>query len=79
MSRKTPEGQGHEKLVTNRIGVMTQSIPVAIRTILLNKIYVVTLSKYVATQSKSKRGEQVMTENKNLRQRQRYRLKALSQ
>ena len=53
MSRQTPEGQGHEKLVANRLGVTTQGIPVTTRTRLLNKIYVVTLSKYVATQSKS--------------------------
>ena len=32
----------------------TQGIPVATRTRLLNTIYVTTLSKYVATQSKSK-------------------------
>ena len=61
MSRQTPEGQGHEKLVANRFGVTTQGIPVATRTILLNKIYVATLSKFVATQSKSKPREQVAT------------------
>ena len=77
MLRQTPEGQGHEKLVANRFSVMTQGILVATRTRLLNKIYVVTLSKYVATQSKSKLREQVVTENKKLRQRQRQRLKAL--
>ena len=54
MSRQTPEGQGHEKLVANKFGVKTQGIPVTIRARLLNKIYVVTLSKYVATQFKSK-------------------------
>ena len=54
MSRRTPEGQGHEKLVVNRFCVMTQGIPVATRTRLLNKNCVVTLSKYVTTQSKSK-------------------------
>ena len=54
MSRQIPEAEGHEKLVANRLGVATQGIPVAIRTRLLNKIYVATLSKYVATQSKSK-------------------------
>ena len=57
MSRKTPEGQGLEKLVANRFGVMTQGIHVATRTRQLNKIYVVTLSKYVATQSKRKSRE----------------------
>ena len=77
MSQKTPEGQGYEKIVANRFGVATQGIPVSTRTRLLNKIYVVTLSKYVATlskyvetQSKSKPREQVATENKKLRQRQ---------
>ena len=54
MSRQIPEGLGHEKLVTNKLGVTAQSIHVAIRTRLLNKIYVATLSKYVATESKSK-------------------------
>ena len=49
MSQQTPEEQGHEKLGTNRFGVATQGIPVATRTRLLNKIYVATLSKYVAT------------------------------
>ena len=67
MSQQTPEEQGHEKLVTNRFGVTTQGIPVATRTRLLNKIYVATLSKYVATQSKSKPREQVAIENKKLR------------
>ena len=79
MSRQTLEGQGHEKLVANRFGVPTQGIPVTTRTRLLNKIYVTTLSKYVATQSKSKPREQVATKNKKLRQRQRQRLKSLSQ
>ena len=62
----TPEGQGHEKLVANRFGVTTQGILIATRTRLLNKIYVTILSKYVATQSKSKPRGQVMTENKKL-------------
>ena len=74
MSLQTPEEQGHEKLVANRSGVAIQAIPVTTRTRLLNKIYVMTLSKYVATQSKSKPREQATTENKKLRQR----LKALS-
>ena len=78
MSQQTPEGQGHEKLVANRFGVVTQGIPVTTRSRLLNKIYDATLSKYVATQSKSKSREHVATENKKLRQRQRQRLKALS-
>ena len=54
MSRQTPEEQGHENLGANRFGVATQGISVATRTRLLNTIYVTTLSKYVATQSKSK-------------------------
>ena len=78
MSRQTLEEQGHEKLIANRFGVVTQSIPAATRTRLLNKIYVATLSKYVATKSKSKPREQVTTENRKLRKRQRQRLKALS-
>ena len=70
MLRQILEGQGHEKLVANRLGVATQGIPIATRTRLLNKIYVAELSKYVATQSKSEPREQVATENKKLRQRQ---------
>ena len=66
MSRQTPDVQGHEKLVPNRLGVATQGILIVIRTRLLNKIFVVTLSKYAATQSKSKPREQVVTENKKL-------------
>ena len=54
MSRQTLEEQGREKLVANKFGVATQGILVVTRTRLLNKIYVVTLSKYVGTQSKSK-------------------------
>ena len=67
MSRQIPEGQGHEKLVVNRLGVVTKGIPLATRTRQLNKIYVVTLSKYVAAESKSKPREQVAIENKKLR------------
>ena len=37
MSRQTPEEQGHEKLVPNRLGVATQGILIVIRTRLLNK------------------------------------------
>ena len=54
MSRQTPEGQGHEKPDSNRLGVTIQSIPIATRTKLLNKIYVAALLMYVTTQSKSK-------------------------
>ena len=64
MLRQTPEEQGHEKLVANKFGITTQGIPVLTRIRLLNKIYVTTLSEYVATQSKSKPREQVTTENK---------------
>ena len=78
MSRQTSEEQGHEKLVANKFGVATQGIPVAIRIRLLNKIYFAILSKYVATQSKSKPREQVAIEKKKARQRHRQRLKALS-
>ena len=70
MSRQTLEPEGHEKLDANRFSVATQDIPFLTRTRLLNKIYFTTLSKYVATQSKSKLREQVATENKKLRQRQ---------
>ena len=56
----------------------TQGISVTTRTRLLNTNDVMTLSKYVPTQSKSKPREQVATEYKKLRQRQRQRLKALS-
>ena len=77
MSRQTPKGQEHGKLVANRFGVSTKGIPVETRTRSLNKIYVTTLSKYVTTQSKSKPKEQVSTENKKVRQRQRQRLKSL--
>ena len=62
MSRQTLAEQGHENLGANRFGVMTQGIPVATRTRLLNTNYVATLSKYVPTQSKSKPREQVATE-----------------
>ena len=61
MSRQTLEGQGHEKLLANRFGVATQGIPITTRTRLLNTIYAAKLSKYIATQSKSKPREQVMT------------------
>ena len=78
MSRKTPAERGHEKMGANRFGVATQGIPVATRTRQLNTNYVTTLSKYVLTQFKSKPREQVATEYKELRQRQRQRLKAMS-
>ena len=61
MSQQTPAEQGHEKLGANRFGVVTQGIPLTIRTRLLNINYVTTLSKYVTTQSKSKPREQVAT------------------
>ena len=73
MSRQTLGEQGHEKLGANRFGVATQGIHVATRTMLLNTIYVATLSKYVMTlskyvtiQSKSKPREQIMTKHKKL-------------
>ena len=43
MLRHIPEGQGHEKLVANKLGVVTQGILVMTRTRLVNKIYVATL------------------------------------
>ena len=67
MSRQTLEEQGHKKQGGNRFGVVTQGIPVATRTRLLNTIFVATLSKYVATQSKIKPREQVATKYKKLR------------
>ena len=79
MSQQTLEAEGHEKMNANRFSVATQGIPVVTRTRLLNKIYVATLSKYVTAQSKSKPREQVVTENKKLRERHRQRLKALLQ
>ena len=54
MSRQTLVEQGHEKLGAKRFGVATQGIIMATRTRLLNTNYVAALSKYVATQSKSK-------------------------
>ena len=36
MSRQTLEAEGHEKLVANRFGVVTQYIPVETRTRLLH-------------------------------------------
>ena len=36
MSRPIPEAEGHEKLVANRFGVVTQEIHVVIRTRLLH-------------------------------------------
>ena len=52
MSRQTPEVEGHEKLVANRFGVVTQYIPIAKKTRLLHKNYVTTLSKSVVIESK---------------------------
>ena len=49
VSRQIPEAEGHEKLVTNRFGVVTQGIPVATRTRLLHQNFVATLSKSVVT------------------------------
>ena len=69
MSRQTPEAKGHEKLVANKFGVATQYIPVATRTRLLQKNYVATLSKSVATEFKKELREQVTTEECMRRQR----------
>ena len=64
MSKQTPKGQGHEKLGANRFGVATQGIYVVTRTRLLKEIYVVTSTKYVATQNKNKHREQSTTEKR---------------
>ena len=61
MSRQTPTKQGHEKMGANKFGVATQDIPIVTTTGILNTNYVVTLSKYVLTQFKSKPREQVTT------------------
>ena len=73
MSRQITEAEGNEKLVANKFGVATQDIYVATRTRLVNKNYVATLSKSVATESKNKPREQVATENNK----QRKKLKTL--
>ena len=48
----------------NKFGVATQGISFATITRLLNEIYVATLRKYVATQTKNKPREKVMTEKR---------------
>ena len=63
-SRQTPEGQGHDKLGVNRFGVATQGISVATITRLLKEIYVLTSTKYVATQIKNKHREKVAIEKR---------------
>ena len=50
--RQTPEAEGHEKLVANRFGVVTQYIPIVTRTRLLHQNYGETLSKSVSTEFK---------------------------
>ena len=62
MSRQTPEGQDHEKMGANRFDVVTQDISVVTITRLLKEIYVMTSTKYVATQIKNKPREKVATE-----------------
>ena len=69
MSRKIPEAEGHEKLVANRFGVVTQDIPVATRTRLLHQNYITTVSKSIETESKKDLRNQVATENNKLQQR----------
>ena len=66
MLRQTPTEQGHEKFGANRFGVATQGVPIVTRTRLMNTNYVVTLSKYVTTQSKSRPREHVAIEYKKL-------------
>ena len=67
MSLQILETKGHEKLVAKRFGVVTQDIPVATRTRLLQQNFVVTLSKSIATESKKELINQVTTENNKLR------------
>ena len=62
LSRRTPEAEGHEKLVANRFGVATQYIYVVTRTRLLHQNSVMTLSKSIATRFKKELREQVATE-----------------
>ena len=69
MSRQTPEAEGHEKLVTNRFSVVTQYIPIAIKTRLLQQNYVATLSKSIMTESKKELMEHVTTKDCMLLQR----------
>ena len=52
MPRQTLEAKGHAKLDTNKFGVATQYIPVAIRKKLLHQKIFATLSKSVATEFK---------------------------
>ena len=69
MLRQILEGEGHEKLVANRLGVATQGTPIATRTRLLHHNFVTTLSMFVATESKKELREQVTTKDCMLRQR----------
>ena len=62
MLQQTSEGQGHEKVGSNRFGVTTQGISVATITRLLKEIYVTTSTKYVTTQIKNKPREKVAIE-----------------
>ena len=62
MLRQTPKAEGHEKLVANKFGVMTQYIPVVTRTRLLHQNSIVTLSMSVTTKSKKVLKEQVVIE-----------------
>ena len=66
MSQQILEGQGHEKLVINRLGVATQGIPVATRTRLMNKIYV---RHY---QSMSQHNPRASPENRSRQQKRSY-------
>ena len=61
MSRQTSEGQDHEKLGANNFSVVTEGISVMTITRLLEEIYVVTSTKYVATPIKNKPREKVVT------------------
>ena len=59
MSRQIPKAERHEKLVANKFSVVTQGIPIAIRTKLLHKNSLAILSKSVVIESKKELREQV--------------------
>ena len=75
MSQQNAEVEGHEKLIVNRFGVVTQDIPIATRIRLLHQNSVATLSKSVVTKSNKELRNQVVTKNNRLRQRPRTKTK----
>ena len=62
------EVERNEKVVAKNFCVATQDIPVATRTRLLDQNFVMTLSKFIATESKKSLREQVVIDNYRLRQ-----------